>query len=258
VLAQLYGQALEARGFKVVYEPGRGPRELMLPALQQGLVEFLPEYAGTALQFVSLGSVTPSPDRETTNRSLRQALAGSGIEAMDPAKAENTNSFVVTRTTADRHGLAKISDLGPVASSLRFGGPPECPSRPFCLQGLRDTYGLTFQQVLALDAGGPRTHDALGDDYIDVAMLFSTDPSLATSDLVPLEDDRKLEPAENVTPLVRSEVLQRWGQPLRAALEQVSTELTTPDLRQLNSQVESGDVDPARAAAAWLAVKGLS
>ena len=137
ILAQLYGQALQARGYKVVFEPAKGPRELLLPALQQGVIELLPEYAGTALQFVSLGSVAPSPEPEATSRALRQELAGTSIEALDPAPAENANRFVVTRATADRYGLQKLSDLQPVAPSLRFGGPPECPTRPFCLDGLR-------------------------------------------------------------------------------------------------------------------------
>jgi osmoprotectant transport system substrate-binding protein len=257
VLAQLYGQALQAKGYDVTFEPARGPRELLLPALQQGVIELLPEYAGTALQFVSLGSVTPSPEPEATNLALRQALAGTKVEALDAAPAENSNRFVVTRSTADRYGLDKLSDLQPLASSLRFGGPPECPSRPFCLEGLRRTYQLGFESVLSLDAGGPLTHSALRDDYVDVALLFSTDPALSADGLVTLRDDRNLEPAENVTPLVRTEVLQRWGRPLQEVLDGVSSRLTTQEVRELNAQVAAGRFDPPGAAAAWLATKGL-
>jgi osmoprotectant transport system substrate-binding protein len=261
LLAQLYGQALESRGFTVHFEPGRGPRELLLPALEQGLVELLPEYAGTALQFVSLGSVTPSPDPATTHRALQQALVsgpvGGAIEALDAAPAENANRFVVTTATAARYGLAKVSDLRAVAGTLRFGGSAECPRRPFCLDGLRRTYQIGFQEVLTLDAGGPRTQAALEDGYVDVGVLFSTNPVLDDGDLVALDDDRDLEPAENVTPLLHRAVLERWGEPLRAALDGVSEQLTTAELRDLNAQVATS-ADPAAVAGAWLAAKGLA
>ena len=261
VLAQIYGQALEARGFTVRFEPGRGPRELLFPALEQGVVEFLPEYAGTALQFVSLGSVAPSSDPAITHRALQQALAdrpaGGEVEALDAAPAENANRFVVTAETAARHGLEKVSDLQPIADTLRFGGSAECPNRPFCLDGLRRTYQVTFQQVLTLDAGGPRTRAALQGGYVDVGVLFSTDPALDAGACVTLVDDRTLEPAENITPLLRREVLQRWGEPLRSTLDGVSSQLTTAELRGLNAQVAEGGADPAAVAGAWLAAKGL-
>ena len=258
VLAQLYGQALQAKGYDVTFEPARGPRELLLPALQQGVIELLPEYAGTALQFVSLGSVTPSPEPAATNLALRQALAGTKVEALDAAPAENSNRFVVTRATADRYGLDKLSDLQPLASSLRFGGPPECPSWPFCLEGLRRTYQVGFESVLSLDAGGPLTHSALRDDYVDVALLFSTDPALSADGLVYAAGrpqpragrERDAARAHGGPPAVGPAAAggaRRRLEPAHHARRSASW----------TRRSAAGRFDPPGAAAAWLATKGL-
>ncbi len=135
------------------------------------------------------------------------------------------NAFVVTKETAQRYALHDVSDLGTVAPRLILGGPPECPTRPFCLMGLEQTYGLAFDEFVPLDAGGPLTHAALDKGVIDVAVLFSTDPAI--DDLVELADDRGLQPAENVTPLVRRSVVARWGAPLVEVVDSVSRRLTT-------------------------------
>ncbi len=146
-----------------------------------------------------------------------------------------------------------MSDLRPVAPGMVFGAPPECPERRFCLAGLISVYGLTFKEFRALDAGGPLTIGALEGDEIDVGLLFTTSPAIATSDLVLLADDRGLQPAENVVPVVRTAVLERYGGPLRRAVDSVSRLLTTEELVGLNRAVEVEGATPADAARAWLA-----
>ena len=205
-------QALEARGLQVRRAIGIGPRELVGPALALGLVELVPEYAGTALGFLSLGRAGATADAAATHQALEQAAADRHLTALASAPAQNANTFVVTRETAEREHLQQLSDLAAVAPELTFGGPPECPTRPLCLEGLEQRYGVHFGHVLALDAGGPTTRQALEQGAIDVGLLFTTDPALATGDLVALEDDQGLQPAENVTPLVRTEVVDRWGE----------------------------------------------
>jgi osmoprotectant transport system substrate-binding protein len=144
-----------------------------------------------------------------------------------------------------------------VAPRLTFGGPPECPTRPFCLVGLEKVYGLRFGSFVALDAGGPLTHHALQNGYVDVALLFTTDPRLIGGDLVELTDDRQLQPAENVTPIVRHELLDRRGREFELLVNQVSGQMTTAGLRQLNARVAAG-IDVSRVAQEWLASQGLS
>jgi osmoprotectant transport system substrate-binding protein len=257
LLAQLYGQALEASGVEVRYELEIGPRELVQPALARGLVELVPEYAGTGLRFTSMGTAVPSDDVRATTTALDRALRERQAVALAPAPAQNANAVVVPRGLAERYELDEISDLADLAPDLRFGGPPGCPDRPYCLAGLEDTYDLRFEEFLPLDVGGPLTHQALAGGHVDVALLFTTDPLLVGGDIVELADDRNLQPAENVTPVVRREVVDRFGDRLVAAVDAVSARLTTGELQVLNGRVAEGD-PPAEVAADWLDAEGLT
>ena len=182
-----------------------------------------------------------------------RALDGTGLVALAPAPAQDTNAFVVTAGTAERYRLRTLGDLAAIAPELSFGGPPECPSRPLCLLGLERTYGVTFGRAFGLDVGERLTRTALQEGHVDVGLLLSTDPALAPGgDLVVLADDRGLQPAENVTPLVRREVLERGGDEFAAVIDGLSARLTTDALRRLRRQVEVDGVPPAAAAAEWL------
>lgn len=251
LLAELYSQALEAGGYKVRRAFDLGPREFVAPALVGGLVDLVPEYAGTALQFVSLGAVQPGANAEETHEALARGLKEKDVTVLLPAPAQDANTFVVSRRVADRLGLRTLSDVARVGAQLTFGGPPECSARPLCLLGLARVYGIRFREVVPLDAGGPLTRQALGNGVVDVALLFTTDPAVGGPDLVELVDDRGLQPAENVTPLVRTELLDRAGPRLAGAIDAVSRRLTTDDLRQLNTLV-AGGADVADVAGTWL------
>ena len=105
-------------------------------------------------------------------------VEGTTIAALGSSPAQNSNTFVVTADTARRFGLTTLSDLAAAAPELVLGGPPECPTRPLCQQGLRDVYSASFADFVALDAGGPVTRQALDSGGVDVALLFGTDPRL--------------------------------------------------------------------------------
>jgi osmoprotectant transport system substrate-binding protein len=197
-----------------------------------------------------------SSDAEEAHADLDSTLLGSRVVALASAPARDANAVVVTRLTADRLNLQRISDIARVASTLTFGGPPECPSRPLCMAGLKRVYGLQFREFVPLDVGGPLTRQALANGNIDIALLFTTDPAIDGERFVELEDDRRLQPAESVTPLVRREVVDRWGPRVVEVIDAVSRELTTDDLRDLNRQVTSGTMNPVAAATAWLKLSG--
>ena len=252
LLAEIYSQALEREQFSVERALSLGPREFVAPALSRGLLEVLPEYAGTALQFHSLGTDSASMDSNATVAALTRALEGSFLQALAPAPAQDANAFVVTPEVAERFRLSTLSDVAPVAGQLTLGGPPECPNRPTCLEGLGQVYGLEFERFIPLDAGGPISLQALLAGDIDVALLFTTDPAITQKGLVELVDDRHLQPAENITPLVHTEVVGRWGTKLVTVLDDTSRQLTTESLQQMNADV-AGGTSPATVAAAWLA-----
>ena len=118
-------------------------------------------------------------------------------------------------------------------------------------------YGLEFGTFIAFDAGGPVTRQALRTGCVDVGMLFSTDPAIDGAQLVGLVDDLDLQPRRNVTPIVRTEVVDRWGPALVAAIDAVSARLTSADVRQLNEAMSAPRPDVALIAAGWLRAKGL-
>jgi osmoprotectant transport system substrate-binding protein len=257
VLAQIYAQAMVAKGFPIAMLTAIGTRELVEPSLARGLVQFVPEYSGSALDFVTLGRAPRSPDPEVTHMSLDRALGPLGLHALAASPAQNANGIVVTRETADRYGLHSVSDLVRDAQNLVFGGPPECPQRPFCLVGLRRTYGLRFADFVPLDTGGPLTLSALRAGKIDVALLFTTDPAIEVDHLVLLEDDRNLQPAENVTPVVRDQILARYGQPFVDLVDSISARLSTQGLRDLNARMSSRGQTAEATARRWLQEEGL-
>jgi osmoprotectant transport system substrate-binding protein len=141
-----------------------------------------------------------------------------------------------------------------IASELTFGGPPECPDRPFCIPGLMETYGIEFGEFLPLDVGGPLTVEALRNGDIDVALLFSTSSVIGDEGWVVLEDDQGLQAAENITPVVRTEVLDDT---ITERLNAISAALTTENVTELNRLVEVDQQDPADVARAFLESQGL-
>jgi osmoprotectant transport system substrate-binding protein len=257
LLAEIYAQALESKGFEVKRALGLGPRELVEPALEKGLVEFVPEYLGTATQFVSRGTARPSPDVEGGRRALVEAFADRGISVLAPAPAQDANALAVTAATAAKYDLETISDLKSVAAELVLGGPPECPSRPLCLPGLQKTYGLTFERFDPLDAGGPITVAELASGLIDVAVLFTTDWQIQAKGFVVLDDNLGMQPAENVTPVVREEILARYGEPFSEVIDAASSKLTTSGLAEMNGMLSRNVGTPEAIAAGWLRSKGL-
>ena len=257
LLGEIYAQALEGEGFAVKRQLALGARELVEPSLQRGLVEFVPEYSGSALEFLTGGEGLATSDEDRTHDLLRREFAERGVVVLAPAPAQDQNGFAVSRETADRYGLRSISQLLPEAPDLAFGGPPECPERPLCLGGLEDVYGLEFGTFTPLDAGGPVSVTALRSGTVDVALFFTTAAAIEENDFVLLYDDLGLQPAENVTPVVREEVVEAHGDGFVRLVDSVSASLTTGDLRDLNARVAEGE-SPDEVAAAWLAEHGLS
>ena len=257
ILDELYGQVVEANGYRVERRLNLGNREIVAPALESGEIDMYPEYLATYLAFTTRSATLGTADAAATYRSLQEALRPKGITVLDYAPAVDTNAFAVTRATADRLGLSKMSDLAPVGDQLVLGGPPECPQRPFCLQGLETTYGIKFKDFRPLDPGGPLTVAALEGNQIDVALIFSTDAVIIQKGFVILEDDKKLQLADNVAPVVRDDLLNRTQPDFRESLNAVSAQLTTQELTELNKQVGVDRQEPRDVAAAWLRSKGL-
>lgn len=248
LVAEIYAQVLESDGYPVERNLNVGNREVYAAALENGDLDLLPEYVGTMLSY--LGG-TPTADSAATADALRDAWADKGIAVLDPAPAQDKNGIVVTADTADALDLEKISDLA-AHGDLVFGGPPECPEREFCLIGLTDVYGLSFADFKPLDVGGALTVAALEGGEIDVALLFTSDGVIAAKGFVLLEDDKGLQPAENLTPVVRQDILDAYGDDFSDVLNDVSAELTTEELSEMNRRIGIDGDDPEQVAADWI------
>ena len=250
VLVAVYAEAARRAGLPVSVQSGVATREVLEPALEQNRVDVVIDYLGTATAFVrpQSGDLRGSPAQ--LHDELSRALAPRGVRVLSAAPAEDQNGFAVTTAFAAKHRVRRLSDLAPLAAGLVFGGPPECAQRPLCLPGLQRVYGLRFGRVLSLGSRAA-TVEALLAGQIDLGLLETTDAHRFTTPVLVLIDDRSLQPHENVVPLVRAAVLDRWGNRLRSALDGASARLTTQEIAALNQAVEIQGRTPAEAAREW-------
>ncbi|HZD74977.1 MAG TPA: ABC transporter substrate-binding protein [Actinomycetota bacterium] len=251
ILAEIYAQALRRHGYPAEVVARLGSREIVQPALEQGKVDLVPEYLGTALDFLNGGERLATADARLSFKLLQRAFAVRGVTVLAYAPVEDRNGYVVTSSTARERRLRRLSDLLPLAYRLTFGGPPECPARPLCLKGLQDLYGLRFASFEPMPSRAV-TAAALVAGEIDIGMIETTNGSLATNDLVQLEDDLRLQPAENIVPAVRTPILNAYGAPLARLLNRVTRSLTVRELIEMNRRVELEQEQPRSVAAAWL------
>ena len=255
-LAALYALALMQAGIPARLQLGLGPRELVQPAVAQGLVDVVPEYLGTALVSLEPGACVATSDPVAVRHELVRALARWNVQVLQPAAAQDQDGLVVTGATAARLRLRTVSDLGPVAPQMVLGGAPECAQRPSCLPGLRRVYGLEFARFVPLDTEQERI-DALGQGVVDVVVTGTAGGYLASGDLVLLADDRLLQPAGNIVPVVHAGAVERYGARLAGALDAVSARLTTSDLIYLNRQVTVAGHNVLAEARTWLERQGI-
>jgi osmoprotectant transport system substrate-binding protein len=143
IVAELYSQTLASAGATVSKKFQLGAREVVAPALEKGDIDLYPEYLGTYMAFLDKSATVPA-DPKAGVEALKKLLGPKKLTVGSAAAAEDRNTFVVTKATADKYQLKSVSDLAKVKDPLELGGPPECPQRPYCMMGLKDTYGLKF------------------------------------------------------------------------------------------------------------------
>ena len=146
----------------------------------------------------------------------------------------------------------------PIASTLILGAAPECPQRPFCALGFKETYGIEFKEFKPLDSGGPLTVAAVKGGDVQVGVLYTSDPAIAVNGFVLLEDDKQLQLADNLIPVVRQEVLDAdTDDILERVLNDIMAKLTQAELTTLNKLVVVDGQAAADVAKAWLETNGF-
>jgi len=196
-------------------------------------------------------------------RNIRRAALGATLLALVVGACTSGGSSPTPAASAPAPATAAPSESAAtsptgaaLASTLVLGGPPECPQRPFCAVGLDKTYGLTFKEFKPLDAGGPITVTAVKNGTVDVGLLFTSDPSIAANGFVLLQDDKQLQLADNLVPVIRQAVLDATPG-VADLLNGWTAKITQEVLTDLNKQVSVDQKDPKDVAKAWLAAAGL-
>ncbi|WP_214406518.1 ABC transporter substrate-binding protein [Pseudonocardia lacus] len=253
ILAEIYAQALAAKGVTVEKRLSIGSRETYMPGLEDGSIDLIPEYSGVLLQYFDKGAT--EVEAEAVYTALQAALPPA-LTVLEKSEAEDKDAVVITRETATRLNAKSIADLAPHCGQLVFGGAPEFQTRPDGIPGIAESYGCTFASYQSLDAGGPLTVGALVNGDIQAANLFTTDASIETNDFVVLEDPENNFAAQSVLPLINKE---KATPEVTETLNAISAKLTTEGLIELNAEASSdAKPNPETVAKGWLDKNGLS
>lgn len=250
IIAELYAQALEKAGFTVKRQYQIGQREVYLAELETGKVDVLPEYSGNLLQYYD--KATTATDAASIAAALETKLPA-GLRALRAAEASDQDSITVTKAFADEHGLTSIGDLTKAPQPLKIAANSEFATRPYGPAGLKAVYGIDVTLVPVEDSGGPLTAKALKDGTVQLADLYTADPTIAKEGFVILDDPQNLILPQNVTPLVTAKV----DAGAAAAIDAVNAKLSVAALQGLNALSVAEQKKSADIAAGWLAEQGL-
>ncbi|MEV7543237.1 ABC transporter substrate-binding protein [Streptomyces sp. NPDC089915] len=263
VLAKLYARLLADAGYDTSITTVNN-RELYEPSLEKGEIDVVPEYAATLAEFLNAkvnGPDAPkekpvaSSDAAATVAALEKLAAPLGLKALPAGAAVDQNAFAVSREFAQKNNLKTLSDLGKSGQKVKIAAGDECSVRPFCAPGLEKTYGIQVSGIDPKGVGTPQAKQAVKDGVDQLVLTTTTDATLDSFGLVLLEDDKKLQNADNVLPVVNA---KDAGAPeVAAALERLTKVLTTADLAELNRKVDAERAKPADVAKAYLEAKGL-
>jgi osmoprotectant transport system substrate-binding protein len=252
LLAEIYAGALSAKGITVEKKLSIGNRETYFPGLSDGSIDLIPEYTGVLLQYKNKTATESAADE--VYAALKKVLPAD-LVALDKSAAEDKDSIVVTKATADKWSLKSIADLKAHAGEVIFGGPPEILKRPDGIPGFKKNYEIEFKEFKSLDAGGPLTINALKTGAVQAADVFTTDPAIPANNFVVLDDPKNNFAAQNVVPIM---VAAKASDEVKQALNAVSAKLDTKTLIDLMTKLSAPDKpDASKVAADWLAANGL-
>jgi osmoprotectant transport system substrate-binding protein len=252
IIAELYAQAMKAKGIDASTKLSIGAREVYIKALQDGSISVVPEYTGNLLLYFDKNA------KATTAEEVEKALPAAlpdGLKALDKSAAVDQDVYVVTKDTSTKNGITSIADLQKIAPSSTLGGPSELEQRPYGPIGLEKVYGVKFKDFQPYDKLPVKVAD-LNAGKIQAATFFTTDSAIAENGYVQLKDPKSLILPQNVIPLVRSEVAD--NPTAVSAINAVQAALTTDDLVALDKAVITDHQDPDQVAGEWLKSKGLA
>jgi osmoprotectant transport system substrate-binding protein len=261
VLASIYQQLLENEGYSVQTKLVT-TRDVYLPELSKGNVDIVPDYLAGITDYLNTqkngpdAALVSSHDPDATLAAAKPLAEEEGISLLAPSEATDQNAFFVTQDFADQNSLTTLSDLAALGQPIKLGANPDCEGRADCEGGLKDVYGLDITEIVPLGFGTSQVKDAVKNGEIQLGEAGTTDASLADLGLVFLEDDKGIQPAQNLTPAINSDFLKD-NPDLEGVFDELSAALTTEDLANMNLQVDVERKKPEDVAKQFLDDKGL-
>lgn len=246
IIAEIYAQALEDAGHDVQRDFRIGQREAYLSEIEAGRIDLFPEYTGPLL-LAWEPDASPGTADEVFDALV--AAAPDGLRVLAQSDASDQDSYVVTRAFADKYDVRTIADLASVPVPITLGGNSEGEDRPIGPAGLKNTYGADVAFTPIEDGGGPLTVKALLDDQIQLAVIYTASPSMASADLVALEDPDGFMLASHVVPLASD----RLDEAAAAVIDKISASMSAADLVELNTESVETQAPAATIASDWLA-----
>ena len=251
-IAQVYGQYLTAKGYEVNILTPAGFRTEAIDGLKNKDLDLIIDYIGgdqTALAPDAPSSGDPAEIAAT----ITPLFADIGATLLDYSPAVDGDAFVV-RGDSTATTISDVKGLDYV-----FGSASQCFERPQCYIGYTDPkiYGITFKAKKTIEFG-PLLGSALKAKEVDAVVWNTTAPEIAANGFKVLEDDKGLHPAQNIAPIVRTEVLDAYGAQLATDLNALSAAITTEDLVAWNQATDIDKKEPDAVATDWLTEKGLN
>lgn len=257
LMAEMYKLLLDDAGYSASIKVVTN-REVYEPALEKGDIDVVPEYAATMTEFLNIkangrdAQPVATSDKDETVAALNKLGEPLGLTALEPAEAVDQNAWIATKEVAAEKGSTLSEWKG---ESIVLAGTEECADRPFCAPGLEKTYGLKITEILPLGFGTAQNKEAVTSGKAQLGLTGTTDATLEDLGLVVVDDDKDLQLADNLVPVVGAKYAD--DAELADVLNALAAELTTEDLTQLNKKVDGERQKPADVAKEYLQSAGL-
>jgi osmoprotectant transport system substrate-binding protein len=255
ILGQLYGQALQAKGFPVTYKGSFGSSELADKAITSGKMNFYPEYTGVVA--LDLAKVKNAPkSANATYVAAKKFENGRGLTLLNPTPFADTDTFTVLTSTANKDGLKTLSDLKKL-KSFSYASYPECATRITCGLGMKQVYGLN--NINFVPIGSISVYTLLDQGQATGGDGFSTDPQqLQHNKYTALVDNKHIFGFQNVAPVLKTSLLSGSnGALLASTANAVSAKLTLAAMQAMNKAYVVDKKTPKDIANQFLSANGL-
>jgi osmoprotectant transport system substrate-binding protein len=250
-IAEVYGQYLAAEGYPVEILTAAGFRPDNLNGVENGDFNLIIDYIG-GVQAALAPDAPASADADEIVATITEPVEAIGATLLDYSPAIDGDAFIV-RGDSEASTISDVAGLDYV-----LGASAQCAERPQCLIGLEDPdiYGITFADFVTLEYG-PLLGEALANNEVDAIVWNDTAPQIAEQGFKVLEDDKGIFPAQNIAPIIATDVLDAYGDQLAADLNELSALITTDDLIAWNTETDIEFRESDEVATEWLEAEGL-